>query len=132
MTMRGLGSLAALLVLVAGCISPPRQTSIPLPGAPPPRTDPGAAEPVRPAVSAAATLLREARAERAAGQLASAESAIERALRIEPADPWLWIELGEIKLATGDAEQADAMARKALTLAASDRDVATRARALLR
>jgi Flp pilus assembly protein TadD len=77
-------------------------------------------------------MLSQAREQRAAGALPAAESTIERALRVEPNDPWLWIELGEIKLQTGDAQQAATMARKALSLAAGDRDIERRANALLR
>lgn len=124
------GLICATLVLVAGCITPPRQPATP--SRPP--TESGATSDQRSetAPSAATTLLRQARSDRVAGQLASAESAIERALRIEPNDPWLWIELGEIKLAAGDGAQAAAMGRKALSLAGGDRSVETSARALLR
>lgn len=122
--------MCATLVLAAGCISPPRQPMMP-PSMP---SDIGAAPGrTRESVPSAATmLLSQARSDREAGALASAESAIERALRIEPNDPWLWIELGEIKRATGDGAQAAAMGRKALSLAAGDRAVETSARALLR
>ncbi len=76
-------------------------------------------------------LLEQGRAERSAGSYAEATASIERALRIEPNNALLWIELGEIKLADGDAEQAEMMARKALTLAASDRSIESRALRLI-
>lgn len=121
-------SLAAFLV--AGCLAPPRQATLPPQSSPRPSlpAEPGRAAPP----SASATLLQQARDERAAGALASAESTIERALRIEPNDPWLWIELGEIKRAGGDGAQAAAMGRKALSLAAGDRTAEATARTLLR
>ena len=119
--------ICAVAMLAAGCITAPPQ-------APPPSgrpTDVGAPEPRDATPSATTALLRQARADRAAGQLTHAESAIERALRIAPNDPWLWIELGEIKRAAGDAGQAAAMGRKALSLGAGDRAVEASATALL-
>ncbi len=69
-------------------------------------------------------LLAQSRAARAAGNYAQANATIERALRIAPSDASLWVELGEIELATGNAAQAATLARKALTLAAPDDSVA--------
>lgn len=47
-------------------------------------------------------------------------STIERALRIEPDNPLLWIELGEAHEAAGRFEQAAGMGHKALQLATGD------------
>jgi Flp pilus assembly protein TadD len=77
--------------------------------------------------AASAVLLEQSRGERAAGSYAEATASIERALRIDPNNPALWIELAEIKAAEGDSEQAEMMARKALTLAGSDRSIMARA-----
>jgi uncharacterized protein HemY len=41
-------------------------------------------------------------------------------LRIEPENPLLWIELGQIRLGEGNAAQADSMGHKALALATGD------------
>jgi len=49
-----------------------------------------------------------------------ATATVERALRIEPDNPLLWIELGRIRQSEGNAAQADSMARKALALAGGD------------
>jgi len=76
-------------------------------------------------------LIEQSRRQREAGRYAEAAAAVERALRIEPNDPLLWIELGEIRRDQGDVEQAEVMARKALTLASGDRDIETRAFALI-
>jgi hypothetical protein len=76
-------------------------------------------------------LLAQSRSERAAGSYAAAASSIERALRIDPNDATLWLELGEIKLADRDPAQAQMMARKALTLAGGDRVIASRAQRLI-
>jgi tetratricopeptide (TPR) repeat protein len=77
-------------------------------------------------------LLRESRAARAAGAYGQATAATERALRIDPNNAALWLELGEIALATGETRQAETLARKALSLAADDRAVTAQAERLLR
>jgi Flp pilus assembly protein TadD len=69
-------------------------------------------------------LLAQSRTARAAGNYAQANATIERALRIAPNDPSLWVELGEVELATGNAAQAATLARKALTLASANDSVA--------
>jgi Flp pilus assembly protein TadD len=86
---------------------------------------------VRQENAASTVLLEQSRDERAAGSYADAAVSIERALRIDPNNPALWIELAEIKGAEGDFDQAEMMARKALTLAGSDRSIQTRAERLL-
>lgn len=45
-----------------------------------------------------------------------AASSIERALRIEPANPLLWIELGKVRQAEGNYVQAENMGRKAASM----------------
>ncbi len=47
-------------------------------------------------------------------------SSIERALRIEPDNPLLWIELGEVHESAGHFDQAAGMGHKALQLATGD------------
>jgi Flp pilus assembly protein TadD len=89
------------------------------------------AEPSPRAAPASVALLAQSRDQRAAGSYAAAASSIERALRIEPSNAELWLELGEIKLADDDPQQAEQMVRKALTLAGSDGVVAARAERLL-
>lgn len=41
---------------------------------------------------------------------------MERALRIEPDNPLVWLELAKIRLAGGDSAQAENLARRALSL----------------
>ena len=77
-------------------------------------------------------LLAQSRAARAAGNYPQANATIERALRIAPSNPNLWVELGEIELASGNPAQAATLARKALTLAANDRVATADAEKLLR
>ena len=69
---------------------------------------------------AASALLAQAHAQANAGEYVAAGATLERALRIEPDTPLLWVELGRVQLAQGNAAQADAMGRKALALAAGD------------
>jgi uncharacterized protein HemY len=54
------------------------------------------------------------------GDLDGASSTLDRALRIEPNNPLLWIELGRLRLAENDAHQAEGCGRKALALASGD------------
>lgn len=69
----------------------------------------------RPAASdnrAVIALLDRARTDSAAGQRETAEASLERALRIEPRNPWLWHELAQLRLAQGQYAQAITLARK--------------------
>ena len=56
---------------------------------------------------------------------------IERAIRIEPRNPYLWLELGETHLALDDRQQAAATARKAMSVAGADRTAKAAAEDLL-
>lgn len=49
-----------------------------------------------------------------------AASTIERAMRIEPNNPLLWIEYSRVRMSEGNYSQAETMARKALMLANGD------------
>jgi len=69
---------------------------------------------------ASAALVSQAHTQAAAGNPDLAAATIERALRIEPANPLLWIELGAVHQGAGHYAQADSMAHKALQLAAGD------------
>ncbi len=51
---------------------------------------------------------------------ARSASTIERALRIEPNNPLLWIEYGQVRMAESNYAQAESMARKALATATGD------------
>lgn len=65
-------------------------------------------------------LLVQARADSAENKLQSAAASIERALRIEPRNPWLWQELAKLHLAQGDHTQAESLAARSNTWAGSD------------
>ena len=144
--VRDAGTLLVALLLVSGCVPPDFGTPEPVtrtpvpatatapppvavispvpdlpsapagsvePPSPPPRTAP-------PASAAAQTLLTQSRVHQAAGNYGQAAASIERALRIDPRQPVLWLELGNIRLKEGDFTQAEGMGRKALSLSAGD------------
>jgi len=69
---------------------------------------------------ASLALVSQAHKQSQDGDYGQAASSIERALRIEPNNPLLWIELGDIRLSEHNNDQADAMGRKALALATGD------------
>lgn len=121
--MRTTKAVAALVL--AAAVS----ACAPLPSAPgegdataPPVTPgdvPGAAD--APATAGAvAALLEQSRGYRAAGDHAGAAATLERAVRIEPADPWLWLELAEVHVAAGNLPQARSHAQKARAVAGGD------------
>ena len=70
--------------------------------------------------SATSALVTQAHQQAAGGDTAQAAATLERALRIEPDNPLVWIELGRVRLAANNPAQADAMGRKALALATGD------------
>jgi tetratricopeptide (TPR) repeat protein len=70
--------------------------------------------------SASRSLVDQAHAQMAAGNFVVAAGSIERALRIEPNNPLLWIELGKVRQAEGNYAQSENLARKALSLATGD------------
>jgi len=70
--------------------------------------------------AAARSLVEQAHAQAAAGNYAVAASSIERALRIEPNNPLLWIELGQVRQSEANYVQAENLARKGLSLASGD------------
>lgn len=81
-----------------------------------------APEPMLPPAYHAAgeALVEQARREVLLGNDALAGATLERALRIDGNNPWIWIELGHLRLAAGQRAAAESMARKALSLATRD------------
>jgi uncharacterized protein HemY len=100
---------------------------------PPPPPPPAPTAPVRQIHLSAATrsLVTTSRAQVAHGDLPAASSTLDRALRIEPNNPLLWIELGRLRFAETDPHQAEGCGRKALALAAGDPAVQAQAGRLL-
>jgi len=70
--------------------------------------------------TASAALVAQARTQAAGGDFSLALSTLERALRIEPDNPLLWIELATVHQNAGHYAQADSMGHKALQLAGGD------------
>jgi len=109
----------AWLLLLAGCagVAPPTpsETQPQQPG------EAAIVEPVpRSAMSdnrAVIALLDRAHTDNASGQREAAGASLERALRIEPRNPWLWLELAQVRLAQGQYAQAITLARKSNSFA---------------
>ena len=124
--------MSAWLLLLAGCAgvkAPPSATPAP-PGAEAPPAGEGAApvppqaappEPVQSSAKsgnrAVIALLDRAQRDKTAGQREAAGASLERALRIEPRNPWLWLELAQLRLAQGQYGQAITLARKSNSFA---------------
>ena len=122
--------LAALML--AGCPASLRTSPGPevstrppsSPNAPDPELPPAVPRPAPPREfrlsPATQSLVAQAHTLQGRGDLLGASSTLDRALRIEPSNPLLWIELGRIRLVEGDAHQAEVCGRKALALASND------------
>jgi hypothetical protein len=92
----------------------------PAPPVPPPPATPPPAPRQFHLGPAATALVAQAHRQAAGGDPQLAISSIERALRIEPDNPLLWIELGEVHESAGHYEQAGGIGHKALQLATGD------------
>lgn len=140
---RSLTKLAALIgvaLLLSGCPAPVRPPAPPSPVPAAPEAPPPAAPTLPPPPAhapppvrenhlspATRSLVTQARSLIARGDLDGASSTLDRALRIEPNNPLLWVERGRLRLAENDAHQAEGCGRKALALASGD--VSTQAQA---
>jgi len=99
------------------------------PGLPPSIPTPPAPAPQRPLAPpreirlspATQSLVMQAHGLLSHGDMDGASSTLDRALRIEPNNPLLWIELGRVRLVESDSHQAESCARKALALAGGDK-----------
>ncbi|MDP8983705.1 MAG: tetratricopeptide repeat protein [Pseudomonadota bacterium] len=145
--LRPLAAVLAAAVLLTGCPAPSRRPELAPPPPPPPPQNPQAAPqpppPTAPAPRpappprenrlspATRSLVMQARALLSRGELDGASSTLDRALRIEPNNPLVWVELGRLRLAEGDAHQAEGCGRKALALASGDRGAQAQAGRLL-
>ncbi len=107
----------------SSALPPPPSPPRPAPPPPPPREN-HLSPATRSLVTQAHTLV-------AKGDLDGASSTLDRALRIEPNNPLLWVELGRLRLAESNAHQAEVCGRKALVLASGDRATQAQAGRLL-
>jgi predicted Zn-dependent protease len=113
-------STGAIPAGAAAPAQPPAPAPSPLTPVPP-------AQPPVPAPSkqfhlgaASSALVTQAHQQADSGDVGQAAATLERAVRIEPDNPLVWIELGRVRLAENNPAQADAMGRKALALATGD------------
>jgi uncharacterized protein HemY len=128
------GLVVTLALLLGGCPAPwtrpeppgnapaiPPTPEPPAPAPSPPRP-PQPPQPPRENHLSPATrsLVTQAHTLLAHGDIDGASATLDRALRIEPSNPLLWIELGRVRLVDGNAHQAEVCARKALALASGD------------
>ena len=150
--------LAAALLLGGCVLPPPYHAELPAPrpapviATPPPAPPPAAPAAAAPAKSetaqppkeapapasrefhlgaAAQSLVAQARAQSAKGEFPGASGTLDRAIRIEPQNPLLWIEVARLRLTEGDFRQAETCARRALMLGSADDTVRTTAGHLL-
>src|ERR1035438_1428095 len=140
-SLRALAVLIAAAVLLGACAGrPPTEPPIqpaPLQPAPPPAPLPPALRPPEPPPReirlspSTRSLVTQAQTQAAHGDLPAASSTLDRALRIEPNNPLIWIELGRLRLTEIDAHQAEVCGRKALALASGDRGTQKQAGQLL-
>jgi hypothetical protein len=79
-----------------------------------------------------ARLSQQARSQKQTGQLDQALSTTERALRIDPNNPELWLLLGQIQLERQNYIQAEQLARKSISLAEGDTALKARSWRLIR
>src|ERR1700688_872377 len=147
-SLRTLAAALAAAALLSGCPAPsqrpqPPGSSIPGPQPSEPQT-PGPLSPIPPPPPrapppprenhlspATRSLVTQSRTLASRGDLDGASSTLDRALRIEPNNPLLWIELGRLRLAESDAHQAEGCGRKALSVASGDRGTQAQAGRLL-
>lgn len=69
---------------------------------------------------ASRSLVAQAETQRKRGDLPGASVSLERALRIEPNNPLLWIEMGRLRMDQRNYPQAENMGRKALAMSVGD------------
>jgi len=113
------GSGPAISSVPAGPAAPPgaEPGAVPAPTPLPherPKTAPATLSP------ASRSLVAQAQAQRQKGDLPGATASLERALRIEPNNPLLWIEMGRLRMDQRNFPQAESMGRKALSMSVGD------------
>jgi hypothetical protein len=115
----GTGSGPVLTVPTEIQPPPPPETTIEVPAPVQlpkerPRTPPATLSP------AGRALVSQAQAQRQKGDLPGATVSLDRALRIEPNNPLLWIEMGRLRFDQRNYPQAENMGRKALAMSVGD------------
>lgn len=118
--------VAAWLLLLAGCagVKAPASTTTTPTAIEAQARQPAEVVPIEPMLRSAMSdnhaviaLLDRAQADTSSGQREAAGASLERALRIEPRNPWLWLELAQVRLTQGQYAQAITLARKSNSFA---------------
>lgn len=78
-------------------------------------------KPVMSGNRAVIALLSRAQQDSDAGRSGAVDASLERALRIEPRNPWLWHELAQLRLKQGQYAQAISLAKKSTSFAGHER-----------
>lgn len=104
-------------------VSTPAETSAPLPATTAETAPSQIAPPPVSGNRAVIALVDRARQEVGAGRRESAAASLERALRIEPRNAWLWHELARLRLIQGQYAQAVSLAQKSNSLAVRERNL---------
>lgn len=109
--------------------TPQPSPSIPQPEQPPEPTPPPPQVPQKEfrLSAASSALVKQGRAQSIKGEYPAAIATLERAVRIEPDNPLVWLELGQTQLSARNAPQAESMGRKALALATGNTSVQSNA-----
>ena len=118
--MRNLLGSIVLCLLAACALEAERPPAASAPAGPPTATEPEPATEVVavPAVgTAAGALLAQARERAESGDGEGAAALLQRAIRIEPENPWLWHRLAVLRLQQGRTEEARGNALKSISLA---------------
>lgn len=76
--------------------------------------------------AAVVALLESAREAEKARQFGRAAAALERALKVEPRNPWLWHRLAAIRYRQGRHPEAEALSRRSMSLSPGDRKLESR------
>jgi Flp pilus assembly protein TadD len=110
-----------LIITVTGCAALPVQAT--QDGRDTPAAQRGSADSgapgsaTSPTMSAASqSLLQQSRSQQRAGDYPQAAATLERALRVDPSQPVLWLELGRVRLREGQFAQAEQLGRKVLSI----------------
>lgn len=103
-------------------IKPPTaESAVPIEVPPPPPLPKERTRVPPPTLSPASkALVSQAATQRKKGDLPGAALSLERALRIEPSNPLLWVEMGRLRMDQRNYAQAENMGRKALSMSVGD------------
>lgn len=101
---------------------PPTETQPVIPSAPvePPQPLPPPSTRTYTLNAASRALVAQAESQRKTKNFVQAAATLERALRIEPNNPLLWLEYGELRMDESNFAQAENMGRKAVASASGD------------